>query len=96
MGRQVGSFIWTVRGWGLTLPSCKEKSFCDTGFPSGSVVKSLPAVQELHETQVQSLGREDALEKDVATYSSVLAWRSPWTEEPGGLWSMGLQRVGHD
>ena len=56
-------------------------------------VKNLPAVQE---TQVQSLGREDPLEKEMATHSSILAWRIPWTEEPGGLYSMGSQRVGHD
>ena len=53
-------------------------------------VKHLPAMQE---TWVRSLGREDPLEKEMATHSSVLAWRIPWTEEPGGLQSMGLQRV---
>ena len=63
------------------------------GFPGGSVVKNLPAVQE---TRFQSLGWEDPLEKEVATCSSILAWRIPWTEKPGGLQSMGLQRVGHD
>ena len=46
--------------------------------------------------QVQSLGWEDALEKEMATHSRILAWRIPWTEEPGGLQSIGLQRVGHD
>ena len=51
-------------------------------------VKTLPAMQE---TQVQSLGHEDPLEKDMATHSSILAWRIPWTEEPGGLQFMGLQ-----
>ena len=45
---------------------------------------------------VQSLGREDPLEKEMATYSSILAWRIPWTEEPGGLQFMGLQRLGDD
>ena len=50
----------------------------------------------MRETQVQSLGQEDPLEKENATPSSVLAWEIPWTEEPGGLQSMGLQRVGHD
>ena len=50
----------------------------------------------MRETQVPSLGREDPLEKEMATYSSTLAWKIPWTEEPGGLESMGLQRVGHD
>ena len=52
------------------------------------LVKSLPVMQE---TQVQSLGREDTLEKEMATHSSILAWRIPWTEEPGGLQSMGSQ-----
>ena len=56
-------------------------------------VKTLPAMQE---TQVQSLGGEDALEKEMATHSSILAWEIPWTEEPGGIQSMGSQRVGHD
>ena len=48
------------------------------------------------ETWVPSLGREDPLEKDLATHSSLFAWRIPWTEEPGGLQFMGLQTVGHD
>ena len=56
-------------------------------------VKNLPAVWE---TQVQSLGQEDPLEKEMATHSSILAWRISWTEEPEGLWSIGLQRVGQD
>ena len=57
------------------------------------MVKNLPVMQE---TQVHSLGQEDPLEKRIATHSSVLAWRTPWTEEPGELQSMGLQRVRHD
>ena len=60
------------------------------------MVKNLPAMQELQETQVQSLGREDPPEKGMATHSSILAWRISWTEEPGGIQSMELQRVGHD
>ena len=56
------------------------------GFPGGSDMKNLPAVQE---TQVPSPGREDPLEKGMATHSSTLAWRIPWTEGPGGLQSMG-------
>ena len=56
-------------------------------------VKNLPAVQE---TRVRSLGWEDPLEKEMATHSSILAWKISWTEEPGGLQSMGSQRVGHD
>ena len=57
------------------------------------MVNSLPAMQE---TQVQSLGWEDPLEKEMTTHSSSLAWKIPWTEEPGGLQSMGSQRVGRD
>ena len=55
-------------------------------------LKHLPAIWE---TQVRSLGQEDPLEKEMATHSSILAWRIPWTEEPGGLQSTGSQRVGH-
>ena len=62
----------------------------------GSVVKKPPAIQDTQETQVQSLGHEDLLEKGMATHSSILAWRSPWTEEPDRLQSMGSQKVGHD
>ena len=57
------------------------------------MVKNLPAMQE---TWVQTLGREDPLEKEMATYSSILPWRIPWTEEPGRTQSMDSQRVGHD
>ena len=56
------------------------------------MVKHPSAMQE---TQVQSLGQKDPLEKGTATHSSILAWEIPWTEEPGGLQSMGSQRVGH-
>ena len=56
------------------------------------MVKNPRAMQEIG---VQSLGRDDPLEKGLATLSSILAWRIPWTEEPGGLQSMGSQRVGH-
>ena len=56
-------------------------------------VKNLSAMQE---TLVRSLGWEDSLEKGMATHASILAWRIPWTEEPGGLQSMGLQRAGYD
>ena len=57
------------------------------------MVKNLPALQK---TWVRSLGQEDPLEKEMATHSSILTWEIPWTEEPGGLQSMGSQRVGHD
>ena len=58
------------------------------GFPDGATVKNLPAMQETQETGVSSLGLEDTLGKAMATRSSILAWRIPWTEEPGGLQSM--------
>ena len=61
------------------------------GFPAAQTVKNLPTMQK---TQVWSLGWEDPLEKGMATHSSILAWRIPWTEKPGRLQSMGLQRVG--
>ena len=57
------------------------------------MVKNQPAMQE---AQVRSLGPEDPLEKEMVAHSSILAWRIPWTEEPGGLQSMGLQRVRYD
>ena len=62
----------------------------------GSVVKNPPAMQETLEMWVQSLGQKDPLEKEMATHSSILAWRIPWTEKPGGLQCMELQIVGHD
>ena len=54
-------------------------------FPGGSALKNPPAMPELHETRVRSLGQEDPLEKEIATHSSILAWGIPWTEEPGRL-----------
>ena len=63
------------------------------GFSGGSLVKNMLAKQK---TQVQSLGQEDPLEKEMATYSSTFAWEIPWTEEPGRLQSMGSQRVVQD
>ena len=59
------------------------------------LVKNLPATQETQEMEAGPLGQEDPLEEGMATHSSVLAWRIPWTEEPGGWQSMGSQRVGH-
>ena len=63
------------------------------GFPGRSVVKNQPAIQETH---VPPFGWEDPLEKEIAMHSSIVAWEIPWTEEPGGLKSMGSQKVGHD
>ena len=62
-------------------------------FPVAQMVKNLPAMQE---TRVRFLGWEVPLEKGMAIHASILAWRIPWTEKPGGLQSVGLQRVGHD
>ena len=78
---------FSLRG-SISTEVCKIR-----GFPGGSVVKNLSAKQE---TQVLSLGQEDSLEEEMATPSGILTWEIPWTEEPGGLQSMGSQRVGHD
>ena len=64
--------------------------------PGGASGKKLAWRCGRHETHVQSLDQEDSLEEGTAIHSSILAWRTPWTEEPGGLQSMGSQRVGHD
>ena len=66
------------------------------GFPGGSTIKNPPEMQKTQETWVRSLGREDPLEKRMATHSSILAWGALWTQEPGRLQSMGSQRVRHD
>ena len=60
------------------------------------MIKNMPAMQELQEIWVRSLSREDPMEENTATHSNIRAWRIPWTEEPGGLQSIGLHRVGHD
>ena len=94
--RREGGMNWEF-GIGLYIQElCKYKIGNERepgGVPGGTVVKNPPAVQE---TRVQSLGREDPLEEGMATHSSVLAWRIPGTEEPGGLQSMGSQRVGYN
>jgi len=64
------------------------------GFPGGSAIKNLPAMQETQETQIPSLGPEDPLEEGMATHSSIFAWRIPWTKEPGRLQSMGSKESG--
>ena len=65
-----------------------------SGFPSAASGKE--SICQLRRRRVRSLGREDPLEEDIATHSSILAWRIPWTEEPGGPQPTGLQRVGPD
>ena len=82
---------WSRRGWGW-LHFCPGE-FRNIWLSEAQWIEYLPAVQE---TWVWSLGREDPLEKEMATHSSILAWRISWTEEPGGLQSMGSQRVRHD
>ena len=77
----------------LVLLSFWSPPFTLPVFPGGSAVKNLPAVLAIW---VQSLGQEDPLEKEMAAHSNILAWRIPWTEEPGGLQSMRSQRVRHD
>ena len=109
LGREGGSAsCWpSVSGGRLTLVSARGsikqhrrllallagRLYLLWGFLGGSVIKNLPAMQEPQEMQVQSLGRENPLEKDMATHSSTLAWRIPRTEEPGRLQSMRSQRV---
>ena len=67
-----------------------------TNVMASLVVQRLKRLPAMRETWVQSLGREDLLEKEMATHSSILAWKIPWMEEPGRLHFMGSQRVGHD
>ena len=68
----------------------------DTQLGTSLVVQTVKRLLAMWETWLQSLGQEDPLEKEMPTHSSTLAWKIPWTEEPGRLQSMGLQRVGHD
>ena len=72
--------------FGLPQWLSSKESTCNAGDPEDTV----------SETRARSLGREDPLEEEMATHSSILVWRIAWTEEPGGLQSTGLQRVGHD
>ena len=78
------------------FPSIKIAPECYLDFHDDSAVKHPPAMQELQETWVQPQGQEDPLEEGMATHSSIVAWRIPWTEEPGRLQSIGSQRVRHD
>ena len=98
IGTEVG--LWPILGYFESHPSMvhwnwkKNKSV--SCFPGGSVVKKPPAMQKTQETQIWSLGREDPLEEAMESHSCILAWRIPWTEEPGGLQSMESQRTGHN
>ena len=85
----ISIFFWNLT-WGLKNLKNKGTSYIEWASLVVQTVKNLPAIQE---TQVWSLGQEDPLEKGIATHSSILAWRVPWTEDPGG--STGSQRVRH-
>ena len=78
---------------GHLFPSEIPLEKCPLPYSVAQMVKNLPAMQK---TQVQSLGWKDSLEKGMAIHSSILAWEITWSEKPGGLQSMGLQRVGHN
>ena len=93
-----GEAWWaTVHGVAKSRTRLSDVTFTFTGVLwaslVGQLVNNLPTMRE---TWVRSLGGEDPLEKGWATHSSILAWRIPWMEEPGGLQSVGLQRVGHN
>ena len=105
----MGSLDFALRSYPLSWEQSKSQNVCILrkvniiwynlyveGFPSGSVVKTTPAMQDPQEMRAQSLGQEAALEEKMALHSSILAWRIPWTEEPGRLQSVGSQRGGHD
>ena len=77
--------------WAVSSDCC-----CNWDFPDSSVVKNLPAMQETQEMWVRSLGQENPPEEEMATHFSILAWKIPWTEEPGRLQSLGLQRGRYD
>ena len=77
----------------MVLPYIDVKRLFELIYLVAQTVETLPAMQE---TSIGSLGQEDPLEKEMATHSTILAWESPWTEEPGWLQSMVSQRVGHD
>ena len=83
-------FLWGEKN-GLIL--CLLHFLCPLGFPGGSVVKNLPTKQETQEKRVRFWDREDPLQEEMATHFSNLAWKIPWTEEPGGLQSMRLQEL---
>ena len=85
--------LWSKFEDGLIMSDALMRFFIYRASPVTQMVKNLPAMQE---TQIPSLGQKDSLETGMATQSSVLAWRIPWTEELGGLQPMGSQRVGHN
>ena len=89
----MGCRLWGRTESDTTEATSQQQQTYLRASPVAQMVKSLPATWE---TGVPSLGREDPLEKEMVTHSSTLAWKIPWTEEPGRLQSMGSQRPGHD
>ena len=88
----VGVFIFSVTGIKFFSINFFNQGMIDLQYsPLAQQVKNLPAMQETQETQVRSLGQEDPLKEEMATHSSILAWKIPWTEESSGLQSKGLQ-----
>ena len=89
-------YSWIIVVWGLFQWATLDFIFICVCVRASLVAQTIKCLPTMRETQVQPLGQEDPLEKEMETHSSTLAWKIPWTEEPGGLQSMGLQRVGHD
>ena len=93
------SIIYTSTGFLIFYDNCYSKYLYMSlylGFWTSLVAQTVKCLPTMRKTGVQFLGWEDPLEKEMAIYSSILAWKIPWTEDPFGLQSMGLQRVGHD
>ena len=93
VSQQNNNYNWSNNSSYHFFSACLMSSMGSLG---GSVVKNPPSNVETQETWVRSLSQEDPLEKEMATHFSILAWKIPWTEEPGRLQSMGSQRVSHD
>ena len=81
---------------GQVVPFSGDKKKASTIGETSLVAQTVKRLSTMWETQVQSMGQEDSLEKEMATHSSTIAWKIPWTEEPGRLQSVGSQRVRHD
>ena len=96
MLQSLDGLTWEVRLFMERIYTYLVTNIFYHGFPQWLSYKKSTFNEKSQETGVQSLGWEDPLEKEMATHFSVLAWRIPWTEEPGGLQSMRSQRVGHD
>ena len=91
-----GAWQAIAHGFAKSQTRLNEHKLCEFVLWAFLVAQRLKRLPARRETWVQSLGQEDPLEKEMASHSSVLAWRIPWMEEPGRLQSTGSQRVGHD